>query len=63
MAKTTFECVHLRTEEENNMGEPAGHYSIDDHVFFPGSMEEEDSTAFMGAPLIEDWKFDEGEGE
>lgn len=54
MAKTTFECVHLRTEAENEGGLPAGHYSVDDHVFLEG-----DNGAFKGAPLIEDWKFDD----
>ena len=59
MAKTSFECVHLRTQEENDHGKPEGHYSLEDHVFFDGPEPEEgaEAGAFAGAPLIEDWKF------
>ena len=53
MAKTSFDCVHLRTEKENDMGQPEGRYSIDEHVFLKGP----DDKNFLGAPLIEKWKF------
>lgn len=47
IAKTTFECVHVRTEKENNEGKPKGKYSIEEHPFLDGE--------FKGAPLIEEW--------
>ena len=53
MAKTSFDCVHLRTEKENDMGQPEGRYSIEEHVFLTGP----DDENFLGAPLIEKWKF------
>ena len=48
MAKTTFECVHLRTEAEMD-ADKLGRYSVDKHVFL--------TEAFKGAPMIEKWKF------
>ena len=48
MAKTTFQCVHLRTKEEL-INDKIGRYSIDNHVFLDGK--------YLGAPMIENWKF------
>jgi hypothetical protein len=48
-AKTSFECVHLRTQKENDSDAGTGRFSIDNHVFLNGD--------YLGAPLIEEWKF------
>lgn len=48
MAKTSFECIHLRTEAEMDADE-IGRYSVSDHVFL--------KETFKGAPLIQKWEF------
>lgn len=48
MAKTTFECIHLRTEAEMEADE-IGRFSVSDHVFL--------KDTFKGAPLIKKWEF------
>ena len=48
-AKTSFECVHLRTAKENDQADETQKYSIDKHVFLTG--------LHKGSPLIEQWKF------
>lgn len=50
MAKTSFDCVHLRTEKENDAGQPEGRYSIDEHVFLKGA-----EGPYKGIYLIENW--------
>jgi len=58
MAKTSFDCVHLRTEKENDKGQPEGRYSIDEHVFLKGPEGEDgEAGAFLGSPLIKAWEF------
>lgn len=53
-AKTSFDCVHLRTEEENEQDGGTQKFSIDKHVFLKGPS----AGPYLGAPLIEEWKFD-----
>lgn len=48
IAKTIFECIHVRTEKENDSGKPDGKYSIEEHAFLDGE--------FKGSPLVEAWK-------
>lgn len=59
-AKTSFECVHLRTAKEND-DDALGRYSIDKHVFLEGEpgfgAAAGGSTTWTGAPLIEKWAF------
>jgi len=59
MAKTSFDCVHLRTEKENCEGQPKGKYSVEEHVFFTGEKSEAapDGESYSGAPMIDKWKF------
>lgn len=49
IASTTFEVVHVRTEEENK--DKSGMYSTDEHPFFEGKYNYES--------LVEDWAFEE----
>ena len=53
IASTTFEVVHVRTEEENK--DESGMYSTDEHPFFGGKYNYES--------LVEDWAFEESENE
>lgn len=59
-AKTSFECVHLRTEEENEQDGGTQKFSIDKHVFLEGPDDPATGlpSPYRGAPLIEKWKFD-----
>lgn len=47
MAKTSFDCVHLRTEKENDQGQPEGRYSVNEHVFL--------SENYNGSYSITEW--------
>ena len=53
IASTTFEVVHVRTEEENK--DKSGMYSTDEHPFFSGKYNYES--------LIEDWAFEDEANE